>query len=494
MDIRGRHTKRYTFRSPDVKRLRELASLVKNPLDFAKRYGNLLTLLNTDVDEGLLKTFVQFYDPVFRCFTFPDYQLLPTLEEYAHTLGIVISDRMPFNGLEAIPRSQDISVLLHIRKSEIDKNLRTKKGILGLTSRFLLERAFTFAEAGRRLASENILALLIYGLMLFPNIGNFVDINAMRIFKIKNPVPTLLGDTYFSIHHRHRQGGGEIVCCAPLLHRWIVSHLPKSPIFQRNKKEWQWSRRFMSLTHKDIHWYTLADNDMEIIDSCMGFANVPLMGTQGGINYNPVLAKRQLGYANSEKPIGFTTESYCYCEGADPQGLKDKMIRAWLCIRRMKRGNAKNCVAKENYTAWVKKRAEEFRMPYVLEKPMFPTVKKPTTLGKYKEALIKLKQEKDALKSKFLTTSAENDRLKEQVKDQETTLNFQDEWLIKKDEALKRKRKFDELTKETPALDKWKRIVNKLKTEQVKLKAQHAQEILKLKLQQAFDLSSDEDN
>src|ERR1051325_9832696 len=111
MDIRGRHTKRYTFRSPDVKRLRELASLVKNPLDFAKRYGNLLTLLNTDVDEGLLKTFVQFYDPVFHCFTFPDYQLLPTLEEYAHILGISVSDKVPFNGLEAIPKSPVIAAM-----------------------------------------------------------------------------------------------------------------------------------------------------------------------------------------------------------------------------------------------------------------------------------------------------------------------------------------------------------------------------------------------
>ena len=57
---------------------------------------------------------------------------------------------------------------------------------------------------------------------------------------------------------------------------------------------------------------------METIDSCGEFANVPLIGTQGGINYNPILARRQLGYVNSNKPIGLTVESYFYLEGKDP--------------------------------------------------------------------------------------------------------------------------------------------------------------------------------
>src|ERR1044072_2704982 len=95
MDVRGRFTKRYSFRIPDVGKLKELASLVEDPSDFRKRYGTLLTLLNANVDEGLLKTFVQFYDPVYRCFTFPDYQLMPTLEEFAHILGISVSDEVP---------------------------------------------------------------------------------------------------------------------------------------------------------------------------------------------------------------------------------------------------------------------------------------------------------------------------------------------------------------------------------------------------------------
>src|ERR1051325_1227013 len=511
MDVRGRFTKRYSFRIPDVGNLKELASLVEDPSDFRKCYGTLLTLLNANVDEGLLKTFVHFYDPVYRCFTFPDYQLMPTLEEYAHILGILVSDKVPFNGLEAIPKSSVITTMTHIKKSEIDKNLTTRGKLLGLTSKFLIEKALKFSEAGSMVAFEAILALLLYGLVLFPNVPNFVDINAIRIFLIGNPVPTLLGDTYVSIHHRNRQGDGTIVCCVPLFFKWITSHLPKSPIFHENKDDWHWFRRLVSLTNNDIHWYTLAGNEMEIIESCGEFANVPLIGTKGGINYNPFLSRRQLGYANSSKPFGFTVESYFYHEGEDSQGLKAGMIKAWHHIRIKEEGNARNYVAMEIYTSWVKKRAKEFRMPYAYEEPMFPVASKLATipietLGEYQEALAKMRLEKYVLEDKFLKADFENVKLKKQVKDHEKMLYFQDEWLMEKDEKIRRKdnaikryikerkRKLEEMTTSDPAPDEWKKVISKLKAEKAELKAHYGKEILKLKLHQAFGSSSDEDD
>ena len=58
MDLVRRNTKKYGFRFPNVEKLRELASFVEDPSDFRKRYGKLLTILNTSVDEGSLKTLV----------------------------------------------------------------------------------------------------------------------------------------------------------------------------------------------------------------------------------------------------------------------------------------------------------------------------------------------------------------------------------------------------------------------------------------------------
>ena len=43
-------------------------------------------------------------------------------------------------------------------------------------------------------------------------------------------------------------------------------------------------------------WYDYELGSLEIIDSYGEFSNVPLISTQGGINYNPALARRQLGF------------------------------------------------------------------------------------------------------------------------------------------------------------------------------------------------------
>ena len=102
MDKQRRNTKKYNFRQPDLKELRSLTSYVLDPLEFKARQGKLLSILATQVDEGLMSVLVQFYDPLYRCFTFLDFQLLPTLEEYAYHVGIPILDQLSLSGLEKI--------------------------------------------------------------------------------------------------------------------------------------------------------------------------------------------------------------------------------------------------------------------------------------------------------------------------------------------------------------------------------------------------------
>ncbi|KAI5437731.1 hypothetical protein KIW84_023735 [Lathyrus oleraceus] len=206
MDKRRRNTKKYSFRQPDLKELRSLTSYVLDPLEFKALHGKLLSILATQVDE--------------------DFQLLPTLEEYAYLVGIPILDQLPFSGLERVPSSQEIVDLLHIDVSDIGAHMTTKGGIQGLPSDFLIAQATLFGKAMSKDTFEAIFVLLIYGLVLFPNIDNFVDVNVIRIFSTINPVPTLLGDTYFSLHMRNAKGGGTIVCCLPLLYKWFISHLP----------------------------------------------------------------------------------------------------------------------------------------------------------------------------------------------------------------------------------------------------------------------------
>ncbi|CAL5204478.1 unnamed protein product [Lathyrus oleraceus] len=146
MDFGRRRTQKYTFKSLKLGDLRELGDLVVDPIGFKDKYGRLMSLLKTNMTYGIHATLVQFYDPLYPCFTFPNYQLMPTLEEYSYLLGLPISDQIPFSRLEEIPKHKVISEATHLKMSEIKAHMTTKGGILGLPAKFLMDKARYFTS------------------------------------------------------------------------------------------------------------------------------------------------------------------------------------------------------------------------------------------------------------------------------------------------------------------------------------------------------------
>ncbi|KEH29543.1 hypothetical protein MTR_4g044730 [Medicago truncatula] len=350
-------TKSYKFKEVDLVSLRELALKLKNQTGFRLRYGGLLTILRTNVEEKLVHTLVQFYDPSFRCFTFPDFQLAPTLEAYSYLLDSHIAEKTPFTGPETSLTPLVIAKDLYLKTSDVSNHLTTKSHIRGFTSKYLLEQANLRTTCQDTV--EAILALLIYGLILFPNLDNFVDMNAIEIFHSKNSVPTLLADTYHDIHDRTLKGRGYILCCVPLLYRWFISHLPSS--FHDNSENWSYSQRIMALTPNEVVWLTPAAQVKEIITGCGDFLNVPLLGTRGGINYNPELAMRQFGFPMKAKPINLATSPEFFYYSSAPTGQREAFIDAWSKVRRknVKHLGVRSGIVHEAYTQWVIDRAEE---------------------------------------------------------------------------------------------------------------------------------------
>ncbi|KAI5385249.1 hypothetical protein KIW84_072014 [Lathyrus oleraceus] len=413
MERQRRNTKKYSFRQPDLKELRNLTSYVLDPLGVKARFGKLLSLLTTQVDEGLMSVLVQFYDPLYRCFTFPDFQLLPTLEEYAYLVSIPILDQLSFSGLESIPTSREIADMLHIDESLFGAHMTTKGGIQGLPSEFLIAQATMYGKAMNENAFEAIFVLLIYGLVLFPNIDKFVDVNAIRIFSTLNPTVA----------------------------------------FKENKGCLRWFTRLMSLTNDDISWYNLVYDGVQIIDSCGEFSNVPLLGTCGGINYNPVLARRQLGFPLKDKPNNILLEGVFFQEGKDPQNLKGRMVRAWRKIHRKGRKELgpKNCVAMEPYTAWARKRASEYLMPYEYPRPTPMIMAGPSTLPN--QGVEELRD-----KDRSRAWIREREELLQQIKEKDALIEFLEHQVIDDpDDAWTSllpqssrfwKRKYDRLAKE----------------------------------------------
>ncbi|KAI5409449.1 hypothetical protein KIW84_055039 [Lathyrus oleraceus] len=162
--------------------------------------------------------------------------------------------------------------------------------------------------------------------------------------------------------------------------------------FLKNKQCLQWSQRLMSLTNDDIVWYDSALISLDIIDSCGEFSNVPIIGTQGGVN---------------------TT--------------LEINIRAWsvqLC-------------SFEAYTIWAKKRDLELKMPYAYERPISLVVDEPSTLPnqdvkELEDALIRMKKEIDMWEERFHALSRKHEELQLETKDKDALIEILEERAVKR--------------------------------------------------------------
>src|SRR3954471_4112992 len=88
-----------------------------------------------------------------------------------------------------------------------------------------------------------------------------------------------------------------------------------------------WSQKIMSLTHSDIDWCS------PDIFSCGSYPNVPLIGTKGGISYNPALARRQYSYPMKNIPSSIQLEGLFF-KNIDDHGnmLKKEIVQAWRLV------------------------------------------------------------------------------------------------------------------------------------------------------------------
>ncbi|KAI5388528.1 hypothetical protein KIW84_074279 [Lathyrus oleraceus] len=131
---------------------------------------------------------------------------------------------------------------------------------------------------------------------------------------------------------------------------------------------------------------------------------MPLIGTQGRINYNPTLARHQLGFPLRDKP------NNTLLEGRSELGP---------C----------NCVALEAYTLWVKKRALELKMSYAYERPMSIVVGESLTLTnqdveELEDAFAKMKQEKDMWEERFHALSRKHEELQLESKEKDALIEL----------------------------------------------------------------------
>ncbi|KAL5153334.1 hypothetical protein HKD37_19G052913 [Glycine soja] len=255
----------------DTTSIKELGRLME-PLQmqaFRKTYGKILDLTIAEVSIEAIASLTQYYDQPLRCFTFGDFQLVPTIEEFEEILGCPLEGRKPYLFSGCLPSLSRIATVVKDSARGLDRVKQTQNGIAGLPRKYLEDKARDMANQEDWVPFMDVLALLIFGVVLFPNVDGLVDLAAIDAF---------LHTTIARKARCHRS-------CA-------------------EKRGIDWDQLLAGIGGRTISWFPRWKEGKEgVIFSCGGYPNIPLIGTRGCINYNPALAIRQLGYPMRGAPM-----------------------------------------------------------------------------------------------------------------------------------------------------------------------------------------------
>ena len=100
----------------------------------------------------------------------------------------------------------------------------------GIPRKRLEEKAEALASQGEWATFIDVLALLVFGMVLFLNIDGLVDLVAIDAFLAyhhnkESPVIAVLVDAYDTFDLRCGKSSARIICCTPTLYVWLVSHV-----------------------------------------------------------------------------------------------------------------------------------------------------------------------------------------------------------------------------------------------------------------------------
>ncbi|KAH1189551.1 hypothetical protein GmHk_20G057299 [Glycine max] len=304
----GKRFYQVKVKSLDVTSLKELGRLM-GPLQrqaFRKVYGKILDLTAAEVFTEVVVSLAQYYDQPLRCFTFGDFQMVPTIEEFEEILGCPLGGRKPYLFSEFLPSLSKIAAVVEDSAKELDHMKQTRNGVVGLPRKYLEGKARDMAN------QEKWGPFIDFWVVLFSNVDGLVDLAAIDAFLAyhhskESPVVAILADLFDTFDRRCETNSAWIVCCLPALCVWLVSHP-----FQQDtrhpcplqsyrscaeKGRVDWDQHLAGIGVSAINWFPQWKEGKEgVLFSYGDYPNVPLLGTRGCINYNPTLAIGQLGY------------------------------------------------------------------------------------------------------------------------------------------------------------------------------------------------------
>ena len=354
-------------------------------ITFQKQYGDLSHLLKIRVQHACFQAMIGFWDPEYRCFTFDTVDMTPTIEEYESLLNCPKSEKVYFY----TPIEHALSNFAWITQidCQLAKSHATKRG--NSQGWFWNELEAIFK---RRLHDESneirlrILALGIYGLVLFPSAEGMIDFEAVNVFKnvvtLKiNPATAILAETFSSLNYCRKAGRGRLRCCLQLLFVWTVSHMIEGKISGLVGTPWHlysqlenfaekhlhevgkttWESMFLSLSKSQFHWRSRYAYFKSYLAYCGEYPWVPLIGARCCISYCPNLVLRQFGF---EQFIPRTTKLATFYEDfKTSKKLLESVKKAWKHPGRVTSAKRVEGKTTEGYPIWQKKRGKGYKVP-----------------------------------------------------------------------------------------------------------------------------------
>ncbi|KAL5127811.1 hypothetical protein HKD37_14G040169 [Glycine soja] len=311
--------------SLDVTSLKELGRLM-GPLQ-RQAFRKILDLTAAEVFTEAVVSLPQYYDQPLRCFTFGDFQMVPTVEEFEEILGCPLGGRKPYLFSGFLPSLSKIATVVGDSAKELDHMKQTRNGVVGLPQKYLEGKARDMASQEKWVPFADTLALLIFGVVLFSNVDDLVDLAAI--------------DAFLAYHHSKES---PVVREEQRTDRLLLTHslcvVGFAPIPTRHKAPVSASklslvrRKEKSRLGSTLGWDRGQHHQLEgkegVLFSCGDYPNVLLIGTRGCINYNPVLAIRQLGYPMRGAPTEESLSPFLVRDfGAQSLKVVQRVHKAW---------------------------------------------------------------------------------------------------------------------------------------------------------------------
>ncbi|RDY10068.1 hypothetical protein CR513_05473, partial [Mucuna pruriens] len=446
MQYQTKHWTPVAIRIPDTQLLKQTVKELRGPWRrvLEEKYGTILGLLKVEVQLDALVTLVQFYDVPLRYFTFKDFQLSPTLEEYERILGMPIEGSLVYFHKGYLPSWGAVARLLGKSEAEIVEAKKARNRVEGLPQSYLEAEMIHHQKAGNWQAVVDTLGLLIYGIILFLHLEDYIDLAAIDVFmavkeKNENPIPPLLRDTYYTLNYCRGRQGKSLRCCVHILYLWMTALCnpgrckTKCPVEDykwgciKRMTVHEWIYHLMEMIEGSVHWYPKWNERETFIASCGKSPNDPLMGTQGCSNYNPIMALRQNGYPMMTHPMmthpseELMTPLELHGRVMQDVGWFRKIRQAWKQV--MWKGpecGARSCGATTSYKDWLRQRVERNGLPFIKvpkdvgSRPA-PETSDPPIVKELEGMLRNAKAKRKALKRKLSNAISLQVKTKEEV-------------------------------------------------------------------------------